>query len=545
MGCKRSRVGLLALAAVYSTAPSDAFCLPSRGGLSSHKQHIATCRVRQQSLPARNQRALRQSSSLCTMMQMVADKATPTSSSPGSTNSAASKLPTGSDQMLMAPGAAVEYWHVGSICFGTFLQQVPGKQSLKVSGPDAPERVIDAGQIIAVWNPDTMRGLLPDCGSDWTAVLEQSNSLITALPPRSLELHELWELARQKGKTAPVIGSADVAKWLFGMQGRWGKWRLAAFELNSDGVLAAAHTAAYTYSPLPGERVAAAKLLAAETMRFKRVPCKLLQTDPWIVLSRGGFKPLAASVKQSQEVLSFAQLASQGQLSSTALLDDAQRQIVQSLEVFALGGLVTTLIPEAERALQQLQLPVTAASARQILLKLGIWSSSSQQQTQSAHEQGTAQTSAAADMTTSSTIPQQQNNQQQAVVMPWSAAALEESARLRAARAKQTQLYTVGALAEVRTVGSPLPTGRVDLRGVQNPIICIDTDRTNFLDDAIRSVDLSMARSLTHDTHRTLESRRARILLQLCVSDGFNDVIRKLDYLFNFAQHAWLVDTVR
>jgi exoribonuclease R len=390
--------------------------------------------------------------------------------------------------VALTVGAAVEYWHAGGICFGTYLGTVPGKKSLRVSSAAAVEHIIDGGQVISVWSSEEMRGLLPDVPEHWQSVQEQATQLLTELLPRALDLQDLWQTARVQ-KKGVLVGTADVAKWLFGMKGRWGKWRVQAFVLDSDKVNAAGFTNEYSYKPLPGERVAAGKVLALELHRFKRVQCQMVQFEPNIVLSKGGFKPITASVVVSNEILSFTELAKQGATAVTAISDPAHRQIIHGIEMLALGGsdaVIDYVIPEAERALKQLGYTPSAQTARKLLLDMGVWTSQKelqqlelesklQQQTATDDSSSTSSSSAAAKPITKSRVS----------FLPWSAEALAAAQKLTELRERKTAVLTEGALADVKAVGTPLPNGRRDYRAAAFKVFCIDNGKANFLDDAV------------------------------------------------------------
>jgi RNB domain len=393
--------------------------------------------------------------------------------------------------VALTVGAAVEYWHAGGICFGTYLGTVPGKKSLRVSSSAAVEHIIDAGQVISVWHSEEMRGLLPDIPEHWQSVEEQATQLLTELLPRALDLQDLWQTARVQ-KKGVLVGTADVAKWLFGMKGRWGKWRVQAFVLDSDKVNAAGFTSEYSYKPLPGERVAAGKVLALELHRFKRVQCQLVQTEPNIVLSKGGFKPITASVVVSNEILSFTELAKQGANAVTAISDPAHRQIIHGIEMLALGGsdaVIDYVIPEAERALKQLGYTPSAQTARKLLLDMGVWTSQKQlQQLEQQKQQQQQQVAATGDSSSSDTTAAAAApivTKSRVSFLPWTAEALLAAQKLTELRERKTAVLTQGALAEVKDVGTPLPNGRKDYRAAAFRVFCIDNGKANFLDDAV------------------------------------------------------------
>ncbi|CAM9575408.1 unnamed protein product, partial [Phaeothamnion confervicola] len=332
------------------------------------------------------------------------------------------KLPLEKPKILHL-GAAVEVWHEGRLCFGNFAGMVPGKRSLRVVlAPDDAgdedgdgEARIDAGQVVAAWFPAETRDAAPSTQAEWQAVGEAATRLLTRLPARALDLEPLWKAVRARGKRC-IVGSTDVAEHLFNTV-----WNPHAAAAAAAAAGATAGTTG-TFSPSAAERVAAARLLASESARFKRIPTSFApQTaeekaaaatstaanadEPLaapVALLFGGFRALERSVVTSREVTSFcdavraAEAAAKSSADATAaalaavaatataaapaaapaaaLFDPAHLLLLYGLELLALGGQPEAAGAEVLQALKALGRPATPAGAGDVLLAAGLWS---------------------------------------------------------------------------------------------------------------------------------------------------------------------------
>jgi hypothetical protein len=244
---------------------------------------------------------------------------------------------------LVPVGAPLELWHQSKLSFGYYEGRNAGKASLRVRLAGGGVISIDVGQIVNVWEGE----------ADWAALAQGGEALLQGLTAKALDLDEFWAIAMAEWKHSKVgVGSYDLATYLF---------HRPLYKRLHHG------KQQFTIHVKPEQRYAAAVLLALEVFRFKRMvsteaPAEADTADdsrPLRVLG-GGYKPLAASVADSREVLSFVsavKLAQAGQTTAAAAGDEApkassssfwdatQWRMLHHLEVFALGESCLPALP--------------------------------------------------------------------------------------------------------------------------------------------------------------------------------------------------------
>jgi hypothetical protein len=376
----------------------------------------------------------------------------------------------------LVSGAPVEYWADGGVSFANFAGVTPGKSSLKIVTAQGEDATIDAGQLVGIWTESDVQSRLPRAPDDWRMLSKRSQERIERIPAQCLDMDGLWAAARRqgggKGKANQLtITAVESARWLFGMGGKWGKHRDRLFSFS-----ASANEEGIVYVPTAEERMAGANALAAESHRFKRVPSRCTSPPTKngdLDIYPGGFRAVDASVKTSNEVLSFVELARAAHFKS----DEIETQphpthlvMLHGLEVLAMGGDVSLLSSECSRALELLSKPATMEGAREALLEAGYWSASQGNGPSVDH-----------------------SSELSKMVVPWSENALKAAQILKENIQRQAQ----GRKAPRGAVGSPAPFGRFDYREAPFTVFCIDAKETGFPDDAM-SFDVDRKDVLIH-----------------------------------------------
>ncbi|CAM9891181.1 unnamed protein product [Scytosiphon promiscuus] len=433
--------------------------------------------------------------------------------------------------VLLRPGDPIEFWHAQGLVLGNYESPVPGRQSLVVRTESGEPLTIDAGQIVGVWREDEMSGRLPSSkttsaagndgnGSDtvgsaagWAEIKEEARALLQSTPARGLDLGPFWRAASSKGKGF-VATPAHAAEFLFGDESpaRLGLRKRPPFQFRGPGEV---------FRPSAVERAAAAQVLSGERTRFKRVT---------VLINVGGFKAVDNSVAVTREVADFCRVVNavkraaaanaagiaagygdaaadgtegggggggSSMLARAGLFEPAFLLILHSLEAFAIGGDEQSLNPEARRAMTEIMGKTDPASAKSILVDVGLWTSRRHKRTQDGPTgQGDSDKSDDKGGDRGG-IGLDEEAGDEGGVVPWSAEALEAAAALAKERARRATNY--GKREPQGDVGAPAPFGRHDFRGAEFGVYCIDGAGTSFLDDAF-SVDPQTREVFIHIT---------------------------------------------
>ena len=389
-------------------------------------------------------------------------------------------------------GAVVELWHNGRLHLGN-SRGLASPKTLLVELSSGERVKIDGGQLVDVWQEDADA---PTCVAEWKEVHCAAASLLAQLPPQVLDLQPLWkQLVTRKGGSE-CLASCQVAEALF------------------DGIEVKEQEAGAVVGRV-ARRLAAAQLLAEERVLFKRQQGELLalaQEDadaaPCCILRNGGFKPLPKAQAESRAeglLLEGLRRTLQGEPANWA---PAVLPLLAELEMAALGVRNTSKL--LQRTLAALGEPPSPAGARQLLVRSGQW----QEDADALPEAGGqgAEASARARLFSLETFPR-------AVLDAAEAAAADIAARRAAYAAlpltpppeplERTPFaeYVRLSLEPPRPSAAKEPAaaaadadaldGRLDLRTRCPRVYAIDSDSTDFRDDAI-SIDLSTGELYVH-----------------------------------------------
>ena len=300
---------------------------------------------------------------------------------------------TPSTDTLLCSGAAVELWHEGGLAVGNFRNRAEGSNALIVELSSGRSIKVDGGQLVDVWAADAGYPSTPD---GWTSLQAEAAGLLAELPPHMLDLRPLWQrLLTEKAAARERVDSSRVAQELFTSPHRQGpsaRQRLV-------------------------QRLAAGQLLAAERSLFKRVPVELAQwsgdassaADVPVRWARGGFKVLPRSTSSSQAEASLieamrarhasmrqeeaqgaspaggedgheatAEAGSRGSSSSSSsssggggVWPAATLPLLAEIEMVALGLGETS--KQVARVLGSFDQPANATGARELLIEVGQW----------------------------------------------------------------------------------------------------------------------------------------------------------------------------
>uniref|UniRef100_A0A6U7IBS1 RNB domain-containing protein n=1 Tax=Haptolina brevifila TaxID=156173 RepID=A0A6U7IBS1_9EUKA len=157
---------------------------------------------------------------------------------------------------LLTPGSAVEVWHEGRLVVGNFRESmVRSKSCALIVELSCGRRIkVDGGQLVDVWPPDGMGHSGPRSPNDWAVLQRQCAALLAELPPHMLDLRPLWKrMLAEKGAKKLRIDSERVAQELFSSP-------------HHSGAAPEARLA---------QRLAAGQLLADERTLFKRLPVQI------------------------------------------------------------------------------------------------------------------------------------------------------------------------------------------------------------------------------------------------------------------------------
>jgi hypothetical protein len=393
-------------------------------------------------------------------------------------------------------GAVVELWHNGHLHLGN-SRGLATPKTLLVELSSGERVKIDGGQLVDVWQePDA-----PTCAAEWKEVHSAAASLLAQLPPQVLDLQPLWkQLVTRKGGSE-CVASYQVAEALF--DGIEVKEREA-----KDGAVVGRIA----------RRLAAAQLLAEERVLFKRQQGELLalaQEDsaapPCCLLRNGGFKPLPKAQAESRAeglLLEGLRRTLQGEPAKWA---PAVLPLLAELEMSALGVRNTSKL--LQRTLTALGEPPSPEGARQLLVRSGQWQEDAAAVAEVAEGGQGAEASARARLFSLETFPR-------SVLDAAEAAAADIAARRgayaalalapppepleRAPFAEHVRLSlepprpNLGkAAAAAAAADEDVLDGRLDLRTRCPRVYAVDSDSTDFRDDAF-SIDLSSGELYVH-----------------------------------------------
>ena len=405
--------------------------------------------------------------------------------------SPALSLPAAGSGGVLSPGDAIEVWHEGSLSVGNFVgRAADSKKTLEVLLSCGRTIKIDAGQIVDVWSGEGA----PHTPDEWTPVREQCATLLMELPPHMLDLRPLWQrLFTQRESKNIRLDSSRVAAELF----RSPHAEAARGSRMAESRAASADDAV----TLLGERMAAAQLLADERTLFKRVPVEVAwpsldEGDVELRWSRGGFKALPratassnaeiALIKSMKDRLDATNSTESEASAAGSAWPPSTLPLLAELELAALG--LCDIRKQVTRVLSAFDRPNTADGARALLIAAGQWN------------EGEEDAQAALVATSGVWID------------PFPKQALEEgAAAAERTVARRMELSKLGGLkkasgadsggggrpwwltppgqSDVPGGSSPVDgvslEGRVDLRGRFARAFAIDTDATDFRDDAI------------------------------------------------------------
>lgn len=378
-------------------------------------------------------------------------------------------------------GMPIEFIYKSRISFGNFLSEKNNSKSLVVQLPTGEIKVIDVGQVISCWDLLADESI-PTSRQDWGIVVADAFEILGQMSPRKSDLEEFWKLLLQRSKDI-VVDSLDLGIYIF-QERSFKSWiNPYADAVDSSAI---ALTAA--------QRYAAALVLYNDDFHFKR----RLSFTPSIVseskqeegegeshssdieIIEGGYRVLDESVVSFRESDVFAKYYNEIMSEQNENTDESTEgkkqpfragcitRQVRLLETYALSPPKMLPSPVVKMILKKLQKSVDPKGAIEVIRALQ--SKSHLFKPSHGRDEGI---STAVGSTRSTMIP----------ITPWSRDALEASEKLRSdvelRRAELREPYFGRA-------GKRGPTGRMDFRSsnVLHPVICIDSKRATFLDDA-------------------------------------------------------------
>jgi RNB domain len=405
---------------------------------------------------------------------------------------------------VLEPNMPVEFFYKKKIAFGNYLGPKPGSSAaLLVQMTSGAVVAIDAGQLISCW--DLLADeIAPTTAEDWAIVAAEAFEILGNMSPRKSDLQEFWKLVSERNHDISV-DSLDLGIYIFQERG------IKAW-LNPYAGARVAKVMALSAS----QRYVAALLLHSDDFHFKRKPSIITsssETDPSgadesaatdqeltldsllssdeqlpagsILLVEGAYKVLNEGVALFRECDVFAKYynetivytkAQQENEHEQGIMEDSvdsatrpfragciTRQL-RALELYALSPASSSPPPSVKHILKRLDKPLVPSGARQVLQDLNFKPQS----------------------------PSQQSNKLKALIgqnarknalTPWSPAVLDAATKLsseiESKRAEYKDSFSGRA-------GKKGPAGRMDYRSsnLENPVICIDSKKASFLDDA-------------------------------------------------------------
>eukprot|EP00190_Bangiopsis_sp_CCMP1999_P003756 CAMPEP_0198731778 /NCGR_PEP_ID=MMETSP1475-20131203/32098_1 /TAXON_ID= ORGANISM="Unidentified sp., Strain CCMP1999" /NCGR_SAMPLE_ID=MMETSP1475 /ASSEMBLY_ACC=CAM_ASM_001111 /LENGTH=703 /DNA_ID=CAMNT_0044494785 /DNA_START=64 /DNA_END=2175 /DNA_ORIENTATION=+ len=332
-------------------------------------------------------------------------------------------------------GTVLEVYENGGLRFGLVQEEVEGgyrAELLDENGKLNTERRVPEGEVVGLWKDEDK----VENSDNLQAIVEEGRKILTNSANRALNLDPICKELQNLGKKK-TLSTKDIAKRLF-----------PTIVADSRG---------------PAARAAAAMLVGADKIRFKRGP------------AGKGFVPLPKSVADTRARLEFVQHVKAKM--SMAPADSAKfcwtrghLTTLRSLEVCAASE--TEPNKSLKTLLKELQFEPTSAGAAELLVSVGYWSAkklADRSRKQSSPDENTEETS-------SKTDEAENDSASRKGLLDWTfpEAALEEAKNMMTVAYKRRRGYADGSTAF-----------RKDQRHVELDVYSIDEFRTKFYDDAI------------------------------------------------------------
>jgi len=365
---------------------------------------------------------------------------------------------------IIEKGAPMEIIYKKKLVFGNFVSyKQDSSHSIEVQLQSDEKITLDVGQVISVW--DTLADEYAPNGSDmWADVASEAIEILGRMSPRKSNLEEFWG-SMERRRTQVAVDSMDLGVYIF-QEHNFRKW------MDPHKISSSLHVHALSAA----QRYAAALLLFFDELHFKRKPTiHVSGLGSRGSLIEGGYRALDEGTvifKQGDLFVNhFHALTSnsthQSQITSPSSLTTFQKASVarmeRALETFALAPSSARPKAATKHILKRLAVSESPSGAKQVLTKM-------------VRDKRVVKSPSSGSSSNSLPLPKSKHIE----ITRWSESALEESIALT--ESVKAYRMTMKEKPPPKS-GKRGPSGRVDLRASEHPLICVDTRRTSFFDD--------------------------------------------------------------